>query len=107
MAKVMSKQIRFLGSDSPDVQTNKLYWVESPTPVDYSSQWADVGNVKDVDGYVNVDLGAILGVHLLDGVFNIGVAAIDDVGNEADMAKANDIPLDFVAPNPVGPIEVL
>jgi hypothetical protein len=107
MAKAAEFKIRFLASDSPDVSTNRMYWVEAPTPVDYTSAWVDVGNVKDADGFVNVDLGATLGVHQLDGVFNIGVAAVDDLGNEADMSKANDLPLDFVAPNPVGSIEIL
>ena len=105
MSKVQDFNIRFLASDSPDVATNRLYYEEVPTEVTYDSQWVDVGNVADVDGYVNVSLGAHLGA--LDGIYNIGIAAVDDVGNEATMSKANDLPLDFVAPNPVGAIEIL
>ena len=105
MAKVGEFKIRFLASDSPDVETNRLYYEEVPTPVDYDSQWVDVGNVADVDGFVNVNLGAHLSS--LDGIYNIGIAAVDDVGNEADMSLANDLPLDFMAPNPVGNIEIL
>ena len=107
MSKVGEFKIRFKGSDSPDVVTNKLYWIESPAIVDYNTQSVDVGNVQDVDGYVNVDLGKVLSAHNLDGIYNIGVAAVDDMGNEATMSKASDLPLDFVAPNPVGVLEIL
>ena len=105
MAKIAKKSIRFLPSDSPDVVTNRLYFEEAPNPVTYDSQFVDVGNTPDGDGYIVVDLG----VHFvgMDGVYNIGVAAVDDGGNEADMQEANDLPLDFQAPNPTGAIEIL
>ena len=72
------------------------------SPVDL---WIFGGFVIDVDGFVNVNPGAHLST--LDGIYNIGIAAVDDVGNEADMSLANDLPLDFMAPNPVGNIEIL
>ena len=105
MAKIAEKLIRFLPSDSLDVVTNKLYYAEAPLLVDYDSPNVDVGNTPNGDGYIVVDLA----VHFpgVDGVYNIGVAAVDDGGNEADMKLANDVPLDFVAPNPVGDIELL
>lgn len=105
MAKVQEFNIKFLASDSPDVVTNRLYYVEQPVVVDYDAPFVDIGNEKDVDGYVNVNLGEHLSN--LDGVYNIGVAAVDDVGNEATMTTVDDVPLDFVAPNPVGSIEIL
>lgn len=100
MAKLKSMVIRFAPSDSPDVVSNLLY-VDDPGSLTYDSPSWDVGNVVDPDdGTVHVDLGAVLGDY--DGVYDIGIAAIDDGGNEADMSMAQNIPLDFVAPNPVG-----
>lgn len=99
MAKVKSMIIRFAPSDSPDVVDNVLY-VDQPGNLSYDSPSWSVGNVVDQDGTVHVDLGALLPGY--DGVYDIGVAAVDDGGNEADMSTASDIPLDFVAPNPVG-----
>lgn len=107
MAKVGQKTIRFLQSDSPDVVTNKMY-VEasvSPSNLTYDSTSFDVGNTADPDGYVYVNLGDYLAGY--DGIFDIGIAAVDDTGNEADMSTAFNVPLDFQAPNPVGPLELL
>jgi hypothetical protein len=105
MAKIIEKLIRFLPSDSPDVVTNKLYYAVAPEVLTYDSLNVDVGNTPDGDGYIVVDLS----VHFpgVDEVYNLAVAAIDDGGNESDMKLANDVPLDFVAPNPVGDIEIL
>jgi len=105
MAKLVGLKIKFKASPSPDVVTNKLYYVESPAAVDYDSPSVDVGNEKDTEGFVNVDLAQHLSG--LEGIYNIGVAAVDNVGNEADMSKANDLPLNFLAPEPVGAIIVL
>jgi len=105
MAKLIGLKIKFQASASPDVVTNNLYYAQSPGVVDYDSTHVDVGNVKDEEGFVNVNLGEHLSG--LDGIYNIGIAAVDDVGNEADMSKANDLPLDFQAPEPVGTIIVL
>lgn len=100
MAKYKSMVIRFAPSDSPDVVTNKLY-VDEPGNLSYDSPNWDIGNIIDLeDSTVHLDLGLFLPNY--DGVYDIGIAAVDDGGNEADMTEALNIPLDFVAPNPVG-----
>jgi len=40
------------------------------------------------------------------GVFNLGVSAVDSVGNESNMSLSIDVPLDFMAPNPPGAIVI-
>jgi hypothetical protein len=105
MAKIKGLTIKFAPSSSPDVVTNKLYVQEAPAPVTYESPSFDIGNTVGSDGQVTVDLKTVM--PNVDGVFNIGVAAVDDAGNESDMKTATDVPLDFVAPNPVGDIEIL
>jgi len=106
MAKVETMFLRFAPSGSPDVVTNKMYMEESPVPVSYDSPSFDIGNVLNVDGLVEVDLALLPGMTTRDGVYNVGVAAVDDRGNEASMTLLNDVPFDFVAPDPTGPLTI-
>lgn len=101
--------LRFPASDSPDVVSNKLYIEEAPGVVTDISQAFDIGNtLVDIEGVPNVEvnLAAIAGMTTLDAVYNIGVAAVDDRGNEASRTLLNDVPLDFSAPNPVGALAI-
>jgi len=102
MAEVKSMFLRFEPSDSPDVVTNKMYMEEVPAPVTVDSQFFDLGNNLNVEGLVEVDISTLPGMTTRDGIYNVGVAAVDDRGNEASMTLMNDVPFDFVAPNPVG-----
>jgi hypothetical protein len=105
MAKIKGLSIKFKQSESPDVVTNKLYLVEMPGPVTYESTSYDIGNTPDVNGMIVVDLATI--VPNVDGIFNLGVAAVDDAGNESEMSKVDNVPLDFVAPLPPGAIFII
>lgn len=102
MAKVKETWLRFPPSDSPDVVANKLYIEEAPGAVNYDSPSFDIGNNLNADGLVEVDIATLPGMTSLDSIYNIGVAAVDDRGNEASLSLLNDVPLDFAAPNPVG-----
>ena len=106
MSKIKSKVLRFVPSDSPDVVTNKLYVEPEGTPLTYDSLSFDIGNAPDPeDGMVHVDLSTVFIDY--DGVYDIGIAAVDDGGNEADMQTLTGVPLDFVAPNPVSGLELI
>lgn len=105
MAKVKETWLRFPPSDSIDVITNKIYIEESPTNITYDSQSFDIGN-NIVDELVEVNLGLIEGMTTMDGVYNVGVTALDDRGNESSFTLMNDVPLDFLAPNPVGLLSI-
>lgn len=100
MAKVLNTTISWTGSTSPDVVGYALYVQDAPDPADYSSPRFEVGNVT------SVILSTLPGMTTKDGVFNIGIAAIDDAGNESDMAMVNDLPLDFAAPAAPGALVV-
>jgi hypothetical protein len=104
MAKIKGLTITFAPSESPDVVTNKLYVEEVPNPVTYDSQSFDVGNTP-VDGVITVNLQTLMPD--VDGVYNIGVAAVDDAGNESNMSTKDDLPLDFAAPAAPGEIAIL
>lgn len=98
MAKIKPKVLSFDPSPSTDVVGYKLYMEVSPTAVNYGSKMIDLGLVT------KVDLGALEGMKDSEGVYNIGIIAIDASGNESSMSLLNDVPLDFVAPNPPGAI---
>jgi hypothetical protein len=61
---------------------------------DYTAQSFDIGMTA------HVDLNDIPGFPTADGVYNLGITALDDVGNESSMLVVPDVPLDFTAPNP-------
>jgi hypothetical protein len=94
MSKIKSRKLSFPGSDSPDVVGYKLYIEDVSTELTYDSVSYDLGMET------TVDLATVAADK--DGVFNIGVTAVDDAGNESDMSVLNNVPLDFMAPNPPG-----
>ena len=98
MTKVQGLTISFPASGSTDVVGYKLYLEESPGQVTYDSQSFDLGNVT------TIDLATLPGMTTADGVYNLGVTAVDDAGNESSMSVATDVNLDFAAPDPPGPI---
>lgn len=100
MAKIKNVSISFPASSSPDVVSYKLYVSPSADAVSYDSESFDLGNST------SVDLSTLNGMLTKEGSFNLGVTAIDSVGNESNMSVANNISLDFVAPDAPGEITV-
>ena len=94
MAKIKDVTLSFPASESTDVVGYKLYLEQSPTEVTHDSPSHDLGNIT------TITLNSILGT--IDGIYNIGVVAVDDVGNESDFSLMGDVPLDFVPPGPPG-----
>ena len=99
MAKVKDVTLSFPPSESLDIVGYKLYIEASPTEVTHDSPSHDLGNNTSI--LLNTILGTI------DGTFNIGVVAVDDVGNESDFSLMNDVPLDFVPPGPPGSLTIV
>lgn len=98
MAKIVSRTLTFPGSGSTDVAGYKLYIVDAAEQLTYESPSVDLGP------NTTIDLATIASDK--DGVFNIGVTAYDDAGNESDMSVANSVPLDFIAPNAPGALQI-
>jgi len=106
--KIKSKEIKFTPSPSTDVVTNKLYVAlhNEPSDLNYDSTSFDVGKSVDAsDGKVHVDLSVYCVGY--DNTYDIGIAAVDDGGNESDMQVLNSVPLDFIAPDPVSDLELI
>jgi hypothetical protein len=107
MAQVNQAMIKFAPSASADVTGYKMYLEADPGTVNYNSQSFALGNPAPVDGMINVDIAALPGMTTYDGVYNIGVVAVDDAGNESSMSVKTGVALDFVAPDPPGEITVV
>ena len=99
MAKIVSKTLKFPGSSSADVAGYKLYFVDAPGELTYDSPSIDLGMAMEVD-LSTVATGQ-------EGIFNLGVTAYDGSGNESDMSVVNAVPLDFIAPNAPGALEIV
>ena len=97
MSPVLKKmEISFPPSGSPDVIGYKVFVQEAPDQVTHDSESWDIGNVT------RIDLSTLDGMTTKDGTYNLGVCAIDDVGNMSSLSIADNIPLDFAAPDPPG-----
>lgn len=107
MAKVKPKTMSFPPSPSADVVSYKLYVVPTGQPLDYDSPFEDIGVPPDLnaDGKLDVDLGGLNIAQTIDGVYDMGLVAVDDVGNESAMSIATGVSLDFIAPDAPGPLE--
>lgn len=98
MAKIKDVTLSFPPSESPDIVGYKLFIETVPAEITHDSPSYDLGN------NTSILLNTVL--ENIDGVFNIGVAAVDDVGNESDFSLMNDVPLDFVPPVPPGALTI-
>ena len=116
MAILVPTILKFTPSTSPDVTGYALY-----------IRKASDGAVNETDEFGNyvaarfevvpptpgegekaqIDLASIPGMITEDTTYNIGLAAIDDVGNESSLEMLTDVPLDFAAPNPPTNLEIV
>lgn len=110
MAKLKSATLKFPASGSPDVVGYRLYVESEGVPVTYDSPVFDLGKneiKEDETVFIVTDLSGIPGMSTKDGIYNIGVTAVDDAGNESSMSTLDSVPLDFVAPDPPGPLSFI
>jgi hypothetical protein len=92
MAKIRKYRLSWNASESTDVSNYKFYY--DTNPLSYDSPNVNVGNVTEI--FIPNDVPDF---PLVDGIYNLGVSAVDDAGNESDMAVINEFPFDLVAPN--------
>jgi len=90
MAKIKTVRLSFPPSTSTDVVGYKLYIETSPTEITYNSPSYDLGNKT------SVRLNKIL--KRTEGVFNLGVVAVDSASNESDFSLIYNVHLDFIPP---------
>ena len=108
MATVKKVTLSFPPSGSPDVVGYRLYMVESPEDVEAVDEDGEyLAKAYELGLNTEVDLSTIPGMTSNDGVYNLGVTAVDDAANESSMSVMNDVPLDFVAPDAPGMLTIV
>jgi hypothetical protein len=93
MAKIRKRKIRWNASASPGVIGYKVYWAVG-TPVNYDSDFADVGNVTEI-----ILPDAISSFPVFRGDIQLGITAVTEMGNESEMMTTS-APFEFIAPDP-------
>lgn len=103
-AIVKDMVMKFPPSGSPDVVGYKMYMEPMPNLVNRGSFGVYLGMppIDLADQQMWVNLAELSDLPTTDGNYNIGVVAIDDAGNESSFTKADNVPLDFVAPDAPG-----
>ena len=103
----MSATLKFRPSTSQDVIGYKLYAKPDEPNVtltkDNATITADLGNpAPAADGFIHVVLNNVSEMAQADGMYDLGVSAIDDHQNESPLLLQGlaDISLDFLAPSP-------
>ena len=92
MAKVKNRRLLWEPSTSPNVIGYKLYWAEEGK-VNYDSPCAMIGNVAEV-----ILPEQVPSFPLVKGAIELGITAINEIGNESDMMKFA-IPFQFSVPD--------
>jgi hypothetical protein len=93
MAKIRKKRLRWKASTDPNVVGYKLYWALIQG-VDYDSASVNIGNVTGIVLPDNVS-----SFPLVAGEMELGLTAINQEGNESDMALLS-ARIDFSVPAP-------
>ncbi len=103
----MAAMLKFKPSASADVAGYKLFLKPDEPNVllnkNNASHVVELGNpAPDTDGFIKIDLQAIPQLAGLDGMYDLGVCAVDDASNESPLLLQGlaDISLDFLAPSP-------
>jgi hypothetical protein len=99
LGKIRRRRVRWRGSETQDVTGYKLYWAIGGG-VDYSSDSAEVGNTTEV-----VLPDDVLSFPLVSADIELGVTALNAMGNESDMTKFT-APFEFTVPDPPGSLVV-
>jgi hypothetical protein len=104
----MSANLKFKPSGSLDVVGYNLYYKDHEDSVSLTKNNSiaviDLGkpDVDVDDGFIHIELNSLPALSGLDGMYDLGVAAVDDAGNTSPMLVQGlaNISLDFLAPNP-------
>lgn len=93
MARIKRRQLKWKASDSQQVIGYKLYWAEGGG-VNYDSESEFLGNVTEItlpDG--------VRSFPIVRQTIELGVTALNEIGNESDMTKFNAY-FQFSIPDP-------
>jgi hypothetical protein len=91
----------FRQSDSPDTEANRIRIVPTGSPMTYDLPYSEVTPLPapDADGFTRIDLSKLEVAAGLDGVYDVGITAVDERKQESSfliMAEGN---FDFSPPS--------
>ena len=91
----------FKQSDSPDTEANRIRIVTTGTPLSYELPFDEIKPVPvaDADGLTRIDLSKLSGAAGLDGIFDVGITAVDERGQESPFLVLAEGNFDFSPPN--------
>lgn len=98
MSKIVKRRIRWTASTASDVVNYKVYWsLQAAGNPSYTSD-----NVATAAGKTSLILPdeAPTFPTATEANYLFGITAVDDVGNESDMAITPTVAIDFLAPTP-------
>jgi hypothetical protein len=93
MAKLKPTVLGWNRATAADVVGYRLRLAEAPAEPDYDATPFDLGDVDQVD------VATLSGMSNIDGIYNAALSAMDDGGNESDLARLSDVPFDLVPPD--------
>jgi Tfp pilus assembly protein PilZ len=99
MGKVKKKRVRWEPSASLDVTRYRLYWSKH-AEVNYNSDHAELGNVSEV-----ILPDDVPSFPLVTGDIELGITAVNQVGNESDITKLT-VGFNFTVPDAPRNLEV-
>ena len=99
MAKIKKRRLRWNASSSNQVVGYRLYWIEGKG-VNYRSKHVDLGNVTDLT--LPDDVPDLMPCR---GPIEFGITAIDELGNESNMAVVA-APYQFNVPEPPSGLKI-
>lgn len=104
--RAVSKVFKWTASVSSDVASYRVYVSEGDVPLDYDADFVNVGNVTEVDLGELANDGFMM-LENAEGLYNLGVSAVDNIGNESAIAVKAGVFLDFVPPVAPTGLEIL
>lgn len=100
MGSVKQYKITWTKSPSGDVVGYNIYYVPEGDILNYGSPHVSVGDVDTI--LIPTDTPEF---PFIDGVYQIGLAAVDDVGNMSDII-AKTVPFDLIVPDVPSGLEI-
>lgn len=91
----------FKQSDSPDTEANRVRIVPTGSPLTYDLAHDEIRpvNAPDADGFTRIDISKLAGAAGLDGIFDVGITAVDERGQESPFLILAEGNFDFSPPN--------
>lgn len=91
----------FTQSDSDDVVSNRVRIVPANSPMTYDIPYDEITPppAPDADGKTRIDLSTLSVSAGLDGLYDVGITAVDERGQESGFLMLEDGNFDFSPPN--------